>query len=280
MSEKLESKERQLSSKHMRDKHKDLPERKDWAMEFNPSISSFDEVVSIYNRIVPIRGKDTGLRKGDRRPLGRRWTWWERVMKFDDNTYALCDGHEAWYGMTPNAEDIKNSAPILWERREDGDYITIQNHISRYNTSYTRFDFLNYHTPKGIAFWHYMGQHYLNYDGEDMALPKSVSKWNGNVRTIVQHNAITFLHKDGKFIRQSKLLPVPTKRKSEVAYTYHDKVVALWEWSHVVLPVLGTDLNWDTFMGYARKLTDEHSGIWSWWRDVKPNDLLEILDND
>ena len=60
MSDKLRSKEAQISSKHMRDKQKELPEHKDWAMEFNPSISSFDEVVSLYNRIVPIRGKEIG----------------------------------------------------------------------------------------------------------------------------------------------------------------------------------------------------------------------------
>jgi hypothetical protein len=243
-------------------------------------LSTFDEVVKVYESITPIRTKDTGLRMTDRRPLNSRWKWWERVYKFDDNTYGLCDGHEWWWH---GKEELKQTCPILWERRADGEYITIRNHYHKFQTSWTRFEFLTWYLPKGISFWYCAGKHFINYEDKDYALPKMVSnvKWGatGSIDILHDHK-IEFVRDGDNFVRQNGLLPVPTKRKGEVAYQYQDKILKFWEWTNVMLPVLGDSLTYEGVNIYSETMTDGKSGIWYWHQSTNAKEVLDILDNE
>jgi hypothetical protein len=59
--------------------------------------NSFDDVVSEYNKTVPIRG---ARKAEDLRPLGQRRKWWERIIKVNENTYVLDDGGWTWTRAT------------------------------------------------------------------------------------------------------------------------------------------------------------------------------------
>ena len=97
--------------------------------------NTFDEVADWYNRTPPIRGK---RKAWDLRPIGFRNRPWERIVKIDDNTYAL---HDRWdYSSTreeyteekfiKNKYEIKDVAPIVWSRRKGGDYVRIRSCIN------------------------------------------------------------------------------------------------------------------------------------------------------
>ena len=94
-------------------------------MRFN----SFDQVVTEYNTTHPIRG---ARKAWDLRPMGKRERWWERIIKIDDNTYALSDGNSAYSTRSREATEenlagIRREAmlvaPIMWFRKADGDYV-------------------------------------------------------------------------------------------------------------------------------------------------------------
>ena len=89
-------------------------------------LSSFDEVVAKYEQTKPIRGARAN---DDLRPLAERRYWWARVIKVNDNKYALCDGHWMWAHVKDDTIS-EQTCPILWERKEDGDYMTVRSHMN------------------------------------------------------------------------------------------------------------------------------------------------------
>ena len=253
----------------------------EYSKSIHRGMSTFDEVAKAYESITPVRTKETGLRMQDRRPLNSRWKWWERVYKFDDNTYGLCDGHEWWW---QGKEEVMQTCPILWERKADGEYITIRNHYHKWQTSWTRFEFLTWYLPVGISFWYITGKHFINYEDKDYALPKMVSdvKWGSNgTMEVVHDHKIVFKREGNNFTRVNNLLPVPTKRKSELAYQYQDKILKLWDWANVMLPVLGDSLTSEGLSIYAESITSgKTNSIWYWNQHTDAKEMREILDDE
>lgn len=135
--------------------------------------STFDQVAKWYEDTKPVISKyhDAGC---DVRPIGERRRKWERIKKVNDNTYALCDGMYGWASafvsgnnsLTPEQMQRYNIyetalAPIVWTRREDGDYIRIRNH-NHNNTSVSRYNFIKWYLPLGMAFrYNQQGKHWL-----------------------------------------------------------------------------------------------------------------------
>ena len=117
------------------------------------NLNTFDNVVATYESITPIRctkNNDNVDGFKDRRPLGMRRYWWERIVKISDNCYLLSDG--SW--ARDDAEFHMQTAPIVWERKEDGDYLTVRSHMRGY-ISVSRYWFLSRNLPNGMDFeWH------------------------------------------------------------------------------------------------------------------------------
>ena len=243
-------------------------------------LSSFDEVAKAYNDIKPIKG---GRANMDLRPLTARRYWWNRVMKVSDTKYLLLDGHWAWTG---NANDTLRelTAPIMWERKDDGDYITIRSHMND-GISVSRYTFLCDHLPKDMFFHWDNGKHYVKHHptGKDHYLPKFKGNmdWQAGTFEMVEDNKIVFKHKDGEFTRANELQPFKTRRiDKEVDKEFAPKLAELYEWMQVVLPILGTTLN-DARTEYANKLTDNngYGGYWYWQRYVKADEVRAILND-
>lgn len=122
----------------------------------------FDDVERCYNQIKPMGGKqNAGL---DIRPIGDRARKHERIVKINNDCYALSDGYHrgdalfpAWThnrdeNDKPTLEDMKTFAPIVWQRYGQGvETVTIRNGVGpAYHTS--RYMFLDRHTPYGLGF--------------------------------------------------------------------------------------------------------------------------------
>jgi hypothetical protein len=233
--------------------------------------ASFDEVAKKYAGIKPIRG-----RTEDVRPIAERRYAWKRIEKLDDNTYALDDGNH-WYNMNLTEDQKLMPYPILWQRKEDGDYLTIRNHIND-GISVSRYEFLSRYLPADMRFHYDNGKHYVRHEGVDHYLPKSKSTYDYNNRTIdVQRDCkIVFKHVDGKFTRANELQPFKTRRvDKEAEKDLKPKMKEYWEWMNIVLPVLGETLR-DNRSQYA-----ENMGLSAWWwtRSISPELVMEIINN-
>jgi hypothetical protein len=239
---------------------------------------TFDEVVKRYEDTKPIRG---GRASQDLRPLGQRRYWWNRVAKVSDTKYLLLDGNWSFmYHHNINTDGIlEQTAPIVWERKEDGDYITIRNH-SEGGCSISRYTFLATYLPSGMRFdWCGNGKHFVKYQGHDYYLPKFKAKmdWQNKTFTMIEDHNLTFKVNGTGFTRVSKPLPMQTRKVDKDIDAYYKlKIKELWDWMQIVLPVMGDTLG-DSKQTYAESLGS--SGYWYWVRQMDKTLIREILDN-
>jgi hypothetical protein len=207
-----------------------------------------------------------------------------RVVKIDDGKYALCDGHWAWSNHMSNDNHVREqTAPILWERKDDGDYITVRNHMNG-GMSVSRYTFLQNFLPRGM-FFHYPqgeGKHFVNHGGVEHYLPKFKGNmdWQAKTFEMIQDNKLVFkANGDGNFTRVNNLQPMQTRRiDKEVDAQYKPKMKEMWDWMCTVLPVMGDGLG-DAKQAYAEALTEGRASYWYWDRYVEKNLIREILDN-
>jgi len=245
-------------------------------------LNSFDEVAKRYADTKPIRGARASE---DLRPLGQRRYWWSRVAKVNDNKYILLDGHWAWSGngKLPLQE---MTCPISWERKEDGDYITIRSHFNN-GISVSRYTFLDAYLPKSMSFDWYSetGKHYVVQNRQTSNevrhyLPKFKGNmdWANQTFEMVRDSKVVFkAESDGQFTRVNELQPYQTRRiDKDLDTKYAGKVTELWEWAQVVLPILGQSIVRDRDE-YANKLTSAH--YWYWSNQIHREELCAILDN-
>jgi hypothetical protein len=241
-------------------------------------LSSFDEVAQAYSMIKPIRGSRADQ---DLRPLGERRYWWNRINKASDNKYVLCDGHWAFTGA--GGDNLREqTAPIVWERKEDGDYLTVRSHMND-GISVSRYAFLDRWLPKDMRFDWYTttGKHFVKYQGKELYLPKFKGKidWSAQTFEMVEDNKLVFKHTADGFERVGDLVPMQTRRiDKEVDAKYKPKMKEMWEWMFAVLPVLGDTLG-DSRSTYAELLTDGRTSYWYWDRYMDKNLIRDILDN-
>jgi hypothetical protein len=207
------------------------------------TLNTFDEVVSWYDRTHPIRG---ARKPWDIRPIGDRSRWWERIVKIDDNTYALHDGWD--YSRTrqiPTADGIAfmlketvDVTPILWMRRKDGDYVRIRSCIN-YNGGMSRYRFLNNHLPKGLSHeYRSDGVHWIQVNGARDLLPYMQRDWKTGVNTDDKY--LEYKLVDGVFVlvseKHKKTVRVVNR---ELTKQYNPKIKEMWQWAQAVMPVLG-----------------------------------------
>ena len=242
-------------------------------------LSSFDAVAQAYNEIKPIRGARASE---DLRPLTERRYWWNRVVRISDTKYVLGDGNCEWYGSW--GDPIREqTAPIMWERKEDGDYITVRNHMNG-GTAVSRYEFLKSFLPIGMFFNYPQGggKHFVSHGGAEHFLPKFKADldWNAKTFKMVEDNKLVFkANGDGNFTRVNNLQPMRTRRiDKEVDAQYKPKMKEMWDWMCTVLPVMGDSLG-DAKNEYSKDLTEGKAGSWYWERYVDKNLVREILDN-
>lgn len=236
------------------------------------SFSSFDDVAKKYNEAKPIRG-----RTEDVRPIAERRYPHNRIIKLSDNKYALNDGCWDYWENNPVTEQ---TTPILWERRNDGDYMTVRSH-KQGAMSVSRYQFIHAYLPAGMSFsWGKSGKHFV-HDHKKVAqyyLPKFKADFDYNNKTIVmkEDNKLVFKYTPEGMVRVGELVPKKTRRlDKELDKEYHGKLTAMYEWMRIVLPVLG-----DTFKRSRSEYADIFgSSYWYWQNATKPEEVRAILDD-
>lgn len=237
-------------------------------------LNSFDEVVAFYNNTHPIRGARLAQ---DLRPLGERRRWWERIAKVNENKYLLMDGNWTW--RSPTMENWEKTCPMIWERREDGDYLTIRNHPEG-SFGISRYDFLRVYIPIGMAFEQGNGVHYIKYGSTSHYLAKFKGQYdsNGGGWDITEDYKLVFKHEDGVFTRANELQPKKTRRiDKEIDKHYSQKLREMWDWMTIVLPIMGEHLNRDK-AEYLKTLTDT-TYSWNWHNRMPIGEMRKILDD-
>lgn len=239
-------------------------------------LNNFDGVVAWYTATKPLRGARANE---DIRPIGERRYWWNRIVKFSDTCYGLSDGHgygDAQWGT----EAFKQTVPILWERKEDGDYVTIRNHPNS-GISVSRYSFLQYRLPRALRFWYSYGKHYIKHEGKDYYLPKMKVEANYQTRQfkVIDDRKIVFKsNPDGTFTHVGELQPFKTKRvDKKLKDEYEPKMRAMWDWMQVVLPMLGETLH-DQRNDYAQRLSGNN--YWYWNNRLDPNVVRGLLNDE
>ena len=237
------------------------------------SLSSFDEVAKKYEETKPLRGARASE---DIRPIAERRYWWNRIDKISDNKYVLCDGHWAWSTV---ANDVREqTSPIVWERREDGDYLTIRSHMEG-GMSVSRYTFIDKWLPKEMRFIWPNGKHYVTYKGVEHYLPKFKGKmdWTAKTFEMYEDYKLEFKHTADGLVRTNEKQPFKTKKidKQLDAY-YADKLKSFWEWATVTLPVLG-----ETIVTNRHEYAQKFSGGSCWyWKRCNPMELRAILEDE
>jgi hypothetical protein len=242
-------------------------------------LSSFDEVAKRYAETTPIRGARASQ---DLRPLGKRAYWWNRIEKVSDTKYLLCDGHWAYVHAGVNSFVTEQTAPIVWERRDDGDYMTVRSHMNN-GMSVSRYTFLHKWLPKDMGFDWYStsGKHFVKYKDQDFYLPKFEGRmdWQNKTFEMTADHKLVFKCTPDGFERVGDLVPMQTRRVDKMAdQHYKPKMKELWDWMCVVLPVMGDTLG-DAKQQYASDLTNGSASYWYWDKYVDKKLVLEILDN-
>ena len=258
---------------------------------------SFEQVVKWYDMTKPLVSKNHEL-SHDVRPIGDRARKWERIKKIDDNTYALCDGNYGNYiwGTANEAQhEYENlMAPIVWMRREDGDFIRIRNHHHRM-ISVTRYNFLTYNLPSGMRF-HYnqSGKHYVRARqpgiavAEDFFLPKCKVNFDHQRKDSVTDDGMFLMFRvngDGTFTRVGDKLKVEVTRvDKDEKKQWRDKLSDFYEYCAAVAPML--DLSWsgrNEYHAMVRDYVKEHVNDRTWIRNTSsiPSQIMrDVVTND
>lgn len=217
-------------------------------MRFN----TFNEVVKWYNGTAPMVSKNHTL-ESDVRPISSRDRKWERIKRIDENTYALLDGNYGnyiWDANTPTPEqhEYENMmAPIVWMRREDGDFIRIRNHNASYSTV-TRYNFLSYNLPRSMRF-HYnqSGRHYVKVGSEDLILPKCFIRHPSVPNAMPVEDGVYLMfraNEDGTFTRVGDKLKVQVNVvDKELKKQWRDRLDSFYAQCAALAPML--DVTWN-----------------------------------
>lgn len=161
-------------------------------MAYINRLDTFDQVAEWYAKTKPVVSKNH-TREQDVRPIGKRGRKWERIIKIDDNCYALsCGGpHDPvfhWgdrsmlveFPLTP--ADTASLAPIVWRKLADGtETITVRNGAGEWQHNYI-YSFLLRALPRELWFRNgRVGKQfiYVRPSGTTVHLPKT--------RTVPRH---------------------------------------------------------------------------------------------
>lgn len=215
----------------------------------NPATFYFDWVANKYNKTKPINGAVHRI-EHDIRPIGPRRYTHERIKKVSDTCYALLDGFycsmtASYFNNPSDMEKYQNNmAPIMVERKPDGDYIHIRN--GSINTVLTtRYNFITTWAPRGLDFVIDNGKHFVKHDDVRYYLPKTPYGYDWNAKTFRNehdHKYLTFKAlPNNKWERVSSEHDMPVKRVDRDAKKELKPAIdAYYTWMITMLPLIDT----------------------------------------
>lgn len=214
----------------------------------------FDRVKAKYESVKPIVSKKSTL-ADDVRPIGERRYKTERIIKVDENTYVLSDGvHSAVRSYSPMPLEMEvQFAPIMVQRREDGDYIRLRSG-SVGSTWMSRYAFLRAYTPMGMSFSSAGGTRaneiYTHVDRKVHVLPRMDYQIDWNAGVVVKDGGEMLWFKQTSpdtYERVSELYTLKTNKIDRDAKSQYRKHLRdYFNWMCVISPMLvsGMESRW------------------------------------
>jgi hypothetical protein len=279
------------------------------------NFACFDAVEHKYNTTVPVRGpKHKGQ---DVRPIGDRNRKWERIVKIDEDCYALSDGYHrgdavfvGWSAhYTVTLADMERFAPVVWRRYGQGvETVTIRNGIGPYQHN-TRYAFLARHTPMGLQFVQtQQGKQFIRTRGGDtdlflakgthvtaaeyadtIAQRNSGDTDSGRWQTGTEDGTSLKFTRVGvgqwEFIGHNGVIPVAPRTlvDADAKAQYKEAIKTFCDWAFIMTPMLGLT-DWKTCQEYRARLDDwlkENGGSNRTWGKLstraKPGTLRDII---
>lgn len=224
---------------------------------------TFADVVADYDSIKPVVSKNH-TRADDVRPIGDRARKQERIIKIDNNCYALSDWDTPdqifYWGHTkaPTPKETRDFAPILWRKRGGAEYVHIRNGVGQ-GAHNGRYSFINRHLPPRMDFIIDNGKQFVRYQGKRYFLPKGKYWWptrveylneqfnrgNQNIRREqykTGRNAELVFKRDGDdwIIQNEHSLPKPPRQlvRKGVKARYATALKSLREYVFSIAPVI------------------------------------------
>lgn len=224
--------------------------------------NTFDEVVAKYEGTKVLVSSQHKAEQ-DIRPIGARNKKWERIIKYDDNTYGLTDGsyeNSLWTnGHKIDPAYSKAMTPILWERKKSGDYITIRNGIVG-SAHIGRYKFIDMYLPRGMSLSVHQGkQTIFMRGGLGYQLPKTKYSWdytNSKVRHEDDGMKLCFkVLGDGEYERVGEPLKTTVNKVDKDAKKQHKPLTQeFFNWMCAIIPML--DHSWNATSMYRDQMKD------------------------
>ena len=223
-------------------------------------LNTFEAVKLRYENTTPMRGKrNTEL---DIRPLDDRRYKHRRIIKVDDNCYALSDG---WHygdplnapfaystGFKPTPTDTETYSPIVWRRYADGtETVTVRNAGFGSGTVVERHKLLRRWLPRGLKLraGDRDGRHYIQCASGTHYLPKAsmvpsdiyyAMNASGRSGMAITDEATLVFRREGDVFVLASPAPVETKRavNKELKAAFRKPIAEFREWMAVMLPMM------------------------------------------
>ncbi len=262
---------------------------------------TFAEIKSWYDRTKPIISKHHNA-KADVRPVGQRKQKWERIVKINDNKFAIVDG--SWcsmpYASSTDAdlafgvELAEKLGVILWEQRGNDEYIHIRGCV---NSGYSigRYKMLNFYLPFTLRHRDKQpaGKHWIvdtTGASTKYALPRmgAVVEWSQNKITSYKDNSLTFKRVTdaaGKTVGWERVGEVKiqgTTLDLERKKLLKPALKNFYEWMTTMQPLIPKGYEADSEF---RKLMAEGLGISHFWsgrgaEQITPEFVESVITND
>ena len=264
---------------------------------------TFNEVKKWYDETKPIISKNHTA-ADDIRPINNRKYKWERIVKINENKYALVDG--SWTGMNwatdPdvtrdfNRELADKLGTILWEKRPDGEYIHIRGSVNG-GYAISRYKMLNYCLPWSLR--HHdsqpQGKHWIvdssagitPYNQYPLPRMKAKIDWHGHKINSYEDNSLTFKRIEDEHGRTTAWERIggvevqDTKLDLERKKQLRPAINSFYEWMSTMQPLIPRGYDADAEF---RTLMAEGLGIPNFWGgrsadQITPEFALQVITN-
>ena len=250
-------------------------------------LNTFKEVEFDYNSTKPVVSK-YHTKEQDIRPLGNRRKKWERIVKVNDNCYALLNGFDRsdalrnmWYmrgrELDLSPEEVRYWAPIVWERHPDlkdrfGDpveTVTVRG-ITR-SHDHARLKFIRSYLPRAIDM---PDSSTVRMDDVRMYLPRTNESDDGDKNFMVfERNTSAwgprFYLASEEFARPK----IQSRINKELKAKIKPHMDAFYEWVCAMAPILPSAPSWAS----SADIDDYHERA-SKYREYRMNQTQKLVD--
>ena len=258
-------------------------------------LNTFKEVEFDYNSTKPVVSK-YHTKEQDIRPLGNRRKKWERIVKVNDNCYALLSGFDRsdalrnmWYmrgrELDLSPEEVRYWAPIVWERHPDlkdrfGDPVeTVTVRGIKRSHDHARLKFIRSYLPRAIDM---PDSSTVRIDDVRMYLPRTNERDDGDKNFMVfERNTSAwgprFYLTSEEFARPK----IQSRINKELKAKIKPHMDAFYEWVCAMAPILPSAPSWASSADSTTKLqnrVDDYHERASKYREYRMNQTKKLVD--